>query len=246
MTDVHTLAGAYALDAVNDLERAAFHRHLVECETCGLEVAELRETVARLSDATWTEPPPALRGTVLAEIARTPQVRPGRLRPTRTVPVSWRRWTATAVAAGILAAAAGTAGYVVQEQRLREAREQVAAAQEHAARIETVLAAPDAQVTRDQVPGSGTVTVVGSRMLGEAVVMLDDLPALSEDEAYQLWLGEDGTLIPAGVMPPGQGSASALLTELGDADRIGVSREPAGGSPTGQPTGQIVAAVDVS
>ena len=28
MTDVHSLSGAYALDAVDDLERAAFERHL--------------------------------------------------------------------------------------------------------------------------------------------------------------------------------------------------------------------------
>jgi anti-sigma factor RsiW len=37
--DIHALGGAYALDAVDDLERVAFDRHLAECETCALEVA---------------------------------------------------------------------------------------------------------------------------------------------------------------------------------------------------------------
>jgi anti-sigma-K factor RskA len=244
MTDVYTLAGAYALDAVNDIERAAFHRHLAECDTCALEVAELRETVARLSDATWTEPPPALRGAVLAEIARTPQARPGRLRPGRTVPAGWRRWTATAIAASVFAAVVGAAGYVVQEQRLQAERDRVVAAEERAAQYEAVLTAPDPSVRRVHVPGTGTVTVVGSRQRDLAVVVLDDLPALAGNQAYQLWRREDGVMIPAEVLPPGESSASALIAGLGGADLIGVSREPAGGSPTGQP-GPIIATVDV-
>lgn len=243
MTDVHTLAGAYALDAVDDLERMAFHRHLAGCETCAWEVAELRETVARLSDATWTEPPPALREVVLAEAARTPQVRSGRLRPIRTVSARWRRWSAVAVAAGVLAAGAGAAGWVVQEQRLRDERDRVAATEQYAAQVEAVLAAPDAAVGRELATGSGVVTVIGSRMRDAAVVMLDDLPALAGDQAYQLWLREDGRLSPAGLLPGGASSASALVTGLGDADQLGVSREPAGGSPTGEPTGPILAGV---
>ena len=32
--EIHTLVGAGALDAVDDLERASFDRHLADCETC--------------------------------------------------------------------------------------------------------------------------------------------------------------------------------------------------------------------
>jgi RNA polymerase sigma factor (sigma-70 family) len=39
--DAHTLLGAYVLDAVDDIDRAAFGRHLNECEECRAEVAEL-------------------------------------------------------------------------------------------------------------------------------------------------------------------------------------------------------------
>ena len=31
MTEIHALSGAYAVDALDDLERAAFERHLGEC-----------------------------------------------------------------------------------------------------------------------------------------------------------------------------------------------------------------------
>ena len=41
--DVHKLTGAYAMDALDELERARFEQHLATCEDCRAEVAELRE-----------------------------------------------------------------------------------------------------------------------------------------------------------------------------------------------------------
>ena len=49
--EAHTLIGPYALDALDDGERADFERHLAECATCRDEVAGLRRTVVRLADA---------------------------------------------------------------------------------------------------------------------------------------------------------------------------------------------------
>ncbi|MBU2075761.1 MAG: zf-HC2 domain-containing protein, partial [Actinobacteria bacterium] len=43
MNDVHALSGAYAVDALDDIERAQFERHLVECAECRAEVDSLRE-----------------------------------------------------------------------------------------------------------------------------------------------------------------------------------------------------------
>ena len=60
MSDIHKLSGAYALDAVDDIERAAFERHLAECEDCRTEVASLRETTALLAESTAVTPPPSL------------------------------------------------------------------------------------------------------------------------------------------------------------------------------------------
>ena len=69
-TDIHALVGAYALDAVDDLERAAFERHIRECDGCRGELDELRETASRLADSTWSIPPPRLRTEVLGAIGR--------------------------------------------------------------------------------------------------------------------------------------------------------------------------------
>ena len=72
--ELHTLAGAYALDALTEIERAGFARHMAECAACATEAAELTETAARMGAATALTPPPGLRGAVLAEISRTRQV----------------------------------------------------------------------------------------------------------------------------------------------------------------------------
>ena len=75
MSDIHTLCEAYVLGAVTPAEAEEFEQHLTNCATCSAEVAELRDVTARLSEAVATHPPPALRSTILAAIAATPQER---------------------------------------------------------------------------------------------------------------------------------------------------------------------------
>ncbi|HEY2791855.1 MAG TPA: zf-HC2 domain-containing protein, partial [Micromonosporaceae bacterium] len=113
--DIHTLAGAYALDAVDDIERAAFDRHLAGCASCAQELAELQATVARLTDLNASVPPAALRQAVLAEAARTRQVPPGGRAAGPAQSRSWRTWTAAAAAAVVIAAGGGVIGYAVSD-----------------------------------------------------------------------------------------------------------------------------------
>ena len=61
MSDIHALSGAYAVDALDDLERARFERHLAGCEACRHEVDSLREAAALLPETTTVEPSAALR-----------------------------------------------------------------------------------------------------------------------------------------------------------------------------------------
>lgn len=71
--DIHSLSGAYAVDAVDDAERAAFEQHLAGCPACQQEVAELRAAAGRLAADSVTPAPPSLRASVLRAIA---EVRP--------------------------------------------------------------------------------------------------------------------------------------------------------------------------
>jgi anti-sigma-K factor RskA len=74
--DLHLLTGAYALDALEPAEAAAFEAHLATCPTCPAEVRELQETAARLARAEAVVPRPGLFDSVMAEVAVTRQLPP--------------------------------------------------------------------------------------------------------------------------------------------------------------------------
>lgn len=83
--ELHTLTGAYALQALPEAERRDFERHLGDCEACAVEVRELSETATRLGLAVARTPPPELRERVLREITDVRQDSPsgaGRPAPT--------------------------------------------------------------------------------------------------------------------------------------------------------------------
>jgi hypothetical protein len=225
--EVHTLSGAYALDALSEIERAGFARHLAECSVCSTEVAEFRETAARLGVAAWENPPARLRDRVLAEVAQTRQVTAAtRDRTERSQDVArWRRRTAAAVAAGFIAIGGGATAWVVQEQRVSRA---VTAT----TNITNVLGAGDAQLRTAEVPGGGRITVAVSPSQHDGVAIMSDLPTLPSGKVYQLWLITGGSPAPANVMAAGQTAGEVLLPPLGRADTLGMTVEPAGGSLT--------------
>lgn len=247
-TDVHALVGAYAMDAVDDLERVAFERHILACEACRAEVDELRETASRLADSTWSVPPPKLRTDVLAAIGRTRQLPPAesaRPEPGARAGSRWRRYAAGAAAAGVLAAGVGAATWAVQEQRVREKNAVVAAAELREARTEAILAAPDLVVRTAPMIGGGRVTVASSALRGASVVSLRADRAPGADRAFQLWTIRDvadPVPVNAGLLLPGEASTAQIVNGVPGNDAFAVSVEPARGS--AQPTaGQVVAQV---
>jgi anti-sigma-K factor RskA len=240
--DVHALAGAYALDAVDDVERAGFDRHLADCDTCRLEVAELRETAAQLApDAPTASVPPQLRQRVLDEVARTPQQRTGGVLTglPRRRSLRWRTAVAAAVAAGVVAVGGSAATWAVMDSRLERER----AASARARQVADVLAASDARVYTGSVGGAGAVTLVVSPERDRGVVVLRDLPAAGEGRAYQLWLIRGEVARPVGLLPARATAATMLVGPVDDAATFGVSNEPAAGSPA--PT-RVVALLPLS
>lgn len=226
MSDIHTLAGAYVLDAIDDLERARFDHHLADCPACAAEVAELTETVAALTEATAEVPPIGLRSAVLARVDNTPQLKSETSDASSDRrPIRWRRWL-TAAAAVVALGSAGAAGYVIADHSGSGAGTRTDA---EAARIAAVLTAPDAR-TRSTATGAGRVTVVAAESLDEAVAMLTDLPSPGADHAYQLWLIRDRTPRSVAILASGRTDATKLIGGVRGAEALGVSREPAGGS----------------
>jgi anti-sigma-K factor RskA len=212
--EVHTLAGAYALDAVNDIERAEFARHMAQCSACAQEVAELQATAARLADMVAAPPPTWMRGAVLNQIKQTRQVGPWR-RDTaaRGGPARWRRVAVAAAAAVVVAAGVGAGTYAIQEQRVR-----------HERAISDIVRAPDAQQHENTVTGGGRVRVILSASKHEAVAFLDALPAPGPGHSYQLWLLQGNKPTNMGVVLT-TGNASQVLTNVTGYDAFAVSRE---------------------
>ncbi len=228
MSDIHALSGAYAVDAVDDIERAGFERHLAGCPTCRAEVESLRAASAALAEDAMTTPPAALRDAVLRDVSR---VRP---LPPITVggPVHRRKWFPALVAAVVLALV-GVGGAVWQPWR-DDSSVTVSVADQ-------VLGDPAAQRFSKDLGNGVTATVVRSAKLNRAVIVTENMPPPPDGKVYQLWLQTPSRhLNSAGLMPAG---ADTVLFE-GDADDAvgaGVSLEPAGGSE--QPT-KVVALID--
>jgi anti-sigma-K factor RskA len=239
--ELHTLTGAFALDAVSDVERAGFERHLGACAACRQEVEELRSTAARLAAAAAIDPPPDLRARVLAEVARTRQVpprvpaagAPGRARA-RTWPVRVALFGAAAAAVTAVALGVHTAA----------GDRQLDAAQQEQASLNSVLTAPDASTLKGS--GLSGATLVVSRGQGKAVLLASGFPALDPGHAYQVWFtGADGTR-SAGLMEPEspQRMRPMLAAVPPGTDRIGITVEPAGGSPG--PTTPLVSTISLT
>ncbi|GAA0257629.1 anti-sigma factor [Cryptosporangium japonicum] len=224
------LNGAYALDALDDTERAAVERHLRTCPTCATEVAGFAEAAARLGGASAVAPPPELRNRVLAAARATRQT-PSRVAGLR--PPRGRRLAAVAAAVAVLAGAIGTTWWV-QETRVGDERARVVAAQEESARMRAVLAAPDATLRVSPDAPAGRFTAVYSASQGAAVLTFDGLGAVPSGKTYQLWRVSGGVARNLSVLPPDARSGSRVVENLSPGDQLAVSVENEGGAP--QPT----------
>ncbi|GGX43633.1 anti-sigma factor [Streptomyces chryseus] len=232
---VHVLTGAYALNAVGNDERETIERHIGDCAACAEEVRELTATAARLGTAVAAALPPGMKPQVIAWIKTVRQLPPsvtadGIVRR----PVSARaRYAPRLVLASCVAAATafgGTAAWQFQDAQQAEHRAQQA--RQETTDMARVLAAPDARTVSGSVKGGARGTVIVSRSQDTAVFLASGLPELPDDKAYQLWFDDGRTMRPAGLI--GHSGAVVMEGAVGRAAGMGITAEPAGGSP--QPT----------
>jgi anti-sigma-K factor RskA len=82
----------------------------------------------------------------------------------------------------------------------------------------------------------GSATVVVSRSSGRIVFASSGLKRLPRSQTYELWLMSPRSARPAGLLRPDAAGRTRPLVagSLRDADRVGLTVEPAAGSP--QPT----------
>ncbi|MCR6033038.1 anti-sigma factor [Nocardioides sp. zg-579] len=237
--DIHALSGAYAVDALDDIERAQFERHLAGCEACREEVDGLRETAALLAETTMTTPSAELRDRVLAGIATVrplppvvpPHAPTGEGLPASPAPTTpstrgpRRRWL-TMVAAAAAVMAVGVGGTVVAQQPWSEDSSEAP----RLSAVDRIKAADDVQTFRHRFPDGAEAVLYRSPSLNEAVVVTHDMGPAPDGKVYQAWLQHDDTMVSAGLMPEGPDNVVPLQGDPATADGFGITVEPAGGS----------------
>lgn len=235
MSDIHALSGAYAVDALDETERAEFEEHLAVCAECRAEVASFRETAALLSEAETETPPRSLRAGVLSGISQIrplppeiPEPEPDAEIAADEVSVVRRRrlpQILVAAAAVVLLAVGVLAWHPWQH--------------DEATLADQILNAPDAVSVVEDVPGGGQLTLTRSPSLGRAVLVGHDVPAAGAGKTYQMWLQQPGQeMVSAGLMPDAA-EPTVLTGDAGSAAAAAVSVEPEGGS--AHPSKNVVA-----
>jgi hypothetical protein len=180
--DIHQLAAAYALDAVDDRERAEFEAHYPTCPVCRPEVAGFRETLSQVAASLAVAPPESLKADVMAEISATRQLSP--LLPDSVIDLASHRrrrqqmLRALTVAAALIVIATGA--FVVGRQS--------SGTDGYAASAAQVFAKPDTRTTNLTGTGAGSFKVAWSPSSNEAVVIGDGLADPGPGKVYELWL----------------------------------------------------------
>ena len=255
---LHTLVGAYVMDAVTEADRASFERHLLTCEQCQQDVRGLREAAARLGAAVAVPPRPELRDQTMQAAARIRQQPPlvvsqnrrllaGRRlrqalpRPSRSAGVGARPWLARAALAAT-AALAITA--TVFGLHLSSMQSRLSAAEQRETAIATVLGARDATTLTARVTTGGRATVVMSHRARALVFIGIGLTRLPAAQAYELWLMSPVGDTPAGMLPPARRGMSGpmVVNRLRPGEQLAVTVEPATGAhrPTSAPVVLVV------
>jgi anti-sigma-K factor RskA len=227
LSDIHALSGAFAVDALDESERAEFERHLSDCAACQAEVASFLETAALLTEATTEIPPESLRSGVLAgirEVRPLPPEVPAPRTEEETPQPGVRRRRLVQVLAAAAAVVLLAVGAVVWHP-WRDQSTSVA---------DQIRNAPDAvQVTRT-LPGGAELTLVRSPSLEKAVMIGDGVPEPPAGKTYQLWYQQPGEgFVSAGLMPDSH-EPTVLTGDAATATEVALSVEPEAGSD--QPT----------
>ena len=228
--DLHTLSGAYAVNALSAEEAESFAHHLEHCSACRDEVRELQAAAARMGASEAVAPPEALKARVLAAADRQPQLPP---KVTSIEQARSRRWTSKLVGAAAAVVLVVAAGIGISRMQSSDEAPPVAGP------VAQVFEAPDAHTTTVTTANGGRVKVATSAEAGRMAVETSGLPRL-ERKSYQMWAIHNGKPTSVGIIE--DLDAGKVMPMPASGTKVAITVEPEGGSK--QPTRQPILEVD--
>ncbi len=225
-------------------EAAAVAGHLAGCESCALQVGQIRRTTELAREVIRTQPDPALRERTLAYVRAVGRPRdagdshaasrsPGSM-PVAPLPAPSRSGSRrlvgwAAIAAAVLIVVSAGAGYLAGTRpggnAPQDRDQQIALLADAATTAVVIQSQPDAQrvalVGTAAAPGAAG-SILFSAAAGRLVATATALPALDDGEEYGCWAEVAGQRIRLGRMYP----AGKVWTWAGSAQ--GLDALPAG------------------
>lgn len=260
--DPALLAPGYALGILTPEETAVYEAYLASSKQAQDEARAHEATAAALSvEAQPVTPPAALKQSLMAQIAVTPQLpslqttdspsaidAPAPLAaaapsPPVSVPgpveaAAHRRWFAKPTTV-LVAAAAAVLLFVGGAVVGGALAPRPSVEQQQAAALAQINSAPDAQRASADIANGGRATLVWSASLGTSALLVDGLSALPPNKTYELWYIRGAKAVSAGTFNASDDATSWRVLEgtMHAGDTVGVTVEPAGGSkaPTTKP-----------
>lgn len=218
---------AYSLGALDERESALLEHHLESCEHCRERLHWLAPAVDLLPGSVEQRtPPPALRenlmATVRAEADPGPAAAPSARRESRSWLDGLRGLMlrpAVGMAVLIVLVVGIGVGYAIHGSGTSEVTPQLS----------------KAEPLNSAVPVSATLERTGD----SATLHVHELPAISTDEVYEVWVQRAGVMEPRStfVLSTDGTAEAAVPGPLAGGEAVLVTREPRGGSrqPTTKP-----------
>ncbi len=250
---LHELAAAYALDALDEFDRARFERALAASPQLRAEVDAFRSAATGLSDALPAVAPPAsLKTSLFERLDEVPQERAADASAAPSTRAEERQSGSSSIADR------PSDGGSIDELAARRGRRQRTVLLAAAAAVVLIVGAvvgvnwagpngwgvqreiaqlaeaPDAERVTQQVDGT-EVTLIWSAEEERSAVIAEGLPDVGGDRTYELWYIDESGAVSAGTFDVRDDEAWRILEgEFRPGVVVGITVEPAGGSP--QPT----------
>ncbi|WP_077324820.1 anti-sigma factor [Virgibacillus siamensis] len=213
-------------------ERENFEDHLSQCQVCSAELKELQEAWSALpSEVEEASVPPELKSEVMDFVFTNGKTEPPQEDGSRTIYLKWKhnvkqhfKPLALSITAMLFIVVAVLIYQNIQLNQALSEYEKYADSSVKVIRtleLQSVIASSDAQ---------GYAAVIESENGRTLVIHLNQLPMTEGEQAYQVWLLNDGKRKNAGTFRPAPNGKGMITFPMPDMDytfgNIGITLEP--------------------